>query len=195
MYYKVKVSDRIRVPPSLFGEDLMTAIVKQIKEKYEGMIDKDLGVVIDVSEVHDVGEGVVIPGDGASYFETCFDLIVFRPEMQEVIEGKIKDIADFGVFMGIGPIEGMIHISQTMDDFVNFSKDKVLAGKESKHVLKVNDKCRARIIAVSFKDIQNPKIGMTMRQSYLGKLEWIDEEVAKADSGDEKSKTQKKAKQ
>ena len=55
--------------------------------------------------------------------------------------GKIKDIADFGAFINIGPIEGMIHISQTMDDFVSFSKDKTLAGKESKKVLKVNDLC------------------------------------------------------
>jgi len=46
----------------------------------------------------------------------------------------------------------MIHVSQTMDDFVSFSKEKTLAGKESKKTLKINDICRARIIAVSFKD-------------------------------------------
>ena len=44
--------------------------------------------------------------------------------------GKIRDIAEFGAFINLGPIEGMIHVSQTMDDFVSFSKDKTLAGKE-----------------------------------------------------------------
>ena len=96
--------------------------------------------------------------------------------MQEVVLGKIKDIADFGAFINLGPIEGMIHISQTMDDFVSFSKDKVLTGKESRRSLKVNDLCRARIIAVSFKDPSNPKLGLTMRQPDLGKLEWVEEE-------------------
>ena len=81
--------------------------------------------------------------------------------------------------MNIGPIEGMIHISQTMDDFVSFSKDKVLVGKENKRTLKVGDKCKARIIAVSFKDLSNPKLGLTMRQPYLGKTEWVDEENEK----------------
>ena len=71
----------------------------------------------------------------------------------------------------------MIHISQTMDDFVSFSKDKTLSGKETKRVLKVGDVCRARIIAVSFKDVLNPKLGLTMRQQGLGRLDWLKEEA------------------
>ena len=43
-------------------------------------------------------------------------------------------------FVELGPIEGMVHVSQTMDDFVSFSKDKVLSGKETKRSLKVSDK-------------------------------------------------------
>ncbi|MEK6828278.1 MAG: DNA-directed RNA polymerase, partial [Nanoarchaeota archaeon] len=122
-----------------------------------------------------------IPGDGAAYYDVSFELLTFKPEMQEVVLGKIKDIAEFGAFINIGPIDGMIHISQTMDDFVSFSKDKTLAGKETKRTLKVNDLCRARIIAVSFKDILNPKLGLTMRQQGLGRLEWIKEELEEKD--------------
>ncbi|MBI4449372.1 DNA-directed RNA polymerase, partial [Candidatus Woesearchaeota archaeon] len=66
---------------------------------------------------------------------------------------------------------------QTMDDFVSFSKEKVLVGKESSRVLKVGDRCRAKMIAVSYKDPSNPKLGLTMRQPRLGKLEWLDESV------------------
>ena len=97
-----------------------------------------------------------------------------------MVLGKVKDIADFGAFMTIGPAEGMIHISQTMDDFVSFAKDKTLQGKESKKVLKVDDTCRARIIAVSYKQLSNPKIGLTMRQEYLGRLDWINEQKEEA---------------
>ena len=86
-------------------------------------------------------------------------------------------MADFGAFITMGPIDGMIHISQTMDDYVSFSKDKVLLGKESKKNLKVGDKCRARIIAVSYKDATNPKFGLTMRQKGLGRLDWIPDDL------------------
>ena len=69
----------------------------------------------------------------------------------------------------------MIHISQTMDDFVSFSKSNTLTGKESKRSLKIGDSCKARIIAVSYKDLSNPKIGLTMRQPGLGKDDWAKE--------------------
>ena len=190
MFYKVEVQDHIRVSPRFFTFNVEEAVLKAVKQKYDGMIDPALGVVIDVATVKQIGEGVVIPGDGASYFETTFELLVFQPELQEVLAGRIKDIADFGAFITLGPIDGMIHISQTMDDFVTFSKDKTLSGRDSKRSLKVNDTCRARVIAVSFKDVTNPKIGLTMRQPGLGKIEWIaaEEQPAPAAEKTEKGK-------
>jgi DNA-directed RNA polymerase subunit E' len=182
MFYKAQVKDHIRVPPKMFDIPMEEAVLKRIKQKYTGYIDKDLGIIIDASKVDDIKEGVIIAGDGAPYYETVFELLTFKPEIQEVVFGKIKDIADFGAFINIGPIDGMIHISQTMDDFVSFSKEKSLSGKETKRSLKVGDRCRARIIAVSFKELTNPKLGLTMRQIGLGKLEWIAEDHKKEES-------------
>lgn len=177
MFYRTQIKDHIRVPPELFDVKIEEAIITRIKKKYDGYIDKDLGIVIDVSSIDSIGEGTIIPGDGAPYYETTFKLLAFKPELKEVLVGKIRDIADFGAFISLGPIEGMIHVSQTMDDFVSFSKEKTLTGKESKRTLKVGDSCRARIIAASFKDIANPKLGLTMRQEGLGKLEWLEEDA------------------
>jgi DNA-directed RNA polymerase subunit E' len=179
MFYKLKLQDYVRVPPNLFGIDIQDAITQRLKNKYEGFISKDLGLVIDISKIEEIKDGVIIPGDGASYYDTVFEVLSFKPELQEIVLGKIRDIADFGAFISLGPIDGMIHISQSMDDFVSFSKDKVLLGKESKRSLKVNDECRARIIAISFKDLTNPKLGLTMRQPFLGRLDWIEEDMKK----------------
>lgn len=190
MFYRTEIRDHIRVPPELFDLPAEQAIIKRVKKDYEGYISKDFGIVIDVDQVKSIKEGIIIPGDGAAYYETVFDLLTFKPEMQEVVLGKIKDIADFGAFMSIGPIEGMIHISQTMDDFVSFAKDKVLTGKDTKRALKVGDRCRARIIAVSYKDVTNPKLGMTMRQGGLGKLEWTEEKLVKEEAETEKKKAE-----
>jgi len=176
MYYTIKIEDFIRIPPSSFGLDIKDAVTKQIQEKYDGYISKELGIIIDVSNIENIERGIIIAGDGASYNKVTFDLLSFKPELQEVVLGRVKDIADFGAFLSIGPIDGMIHISQTMDDFVSFAKDKVLTGKDSKRLLKVGDPCRARIIAISYKDPNNPKFGLTMRQHGLGKVDWIDDE-------------------
>lgn len=179
MYYEEKIKDHIRVPPDHFHLSKEDAILKRIKKDYEGYISKDLGIVIDVGRIEKIHEGFIVPGDGAAYYETVFTLMVFKPEQHEVVVGKIKDITDFGAFIQLGACDGMIHVSQTMDDFVTFSKDKALLGRESKRTLKVGDKCRARIIAISYKDINNPKIGLTMRQLGLGKLDWVEEDSQK----------------
>jgi DNA-directed RNA polymerase subunit E' len=176
MFYKLKLKDHIRVPPKLFGESVEKSVTTAIKKTYNNFISKDLGIIIDVLKIDKIYDGTIIAGDGAAYYETEFELLSFKPELHEVLMGRVRDITDFGVFMSIGPIDGMIHISQAMDDFVSFSKDKVLSGKESKRSLKVGDICKSKVIAVSFKDPANPKIGLTMRQPTLGRLDWIKEE-------------------
>ena len=179
MFYRIKVKDFIRIAPDKFDMDLKEAMIIEIKSKYEGHISEEIGIVIDVLGVDEIQDGTIIPGDGATFYQTEFSLITFIPEMQEVILGSIKDIADFGAFINMGPREGMIHISQTMNDFVSFNKEKTLLGKETKRVLKVGDICKARIISISYKDVSDPKIGLTMRQEYLGKDEWNKEEKPK----------------
>lgn len=175
MFYQVKVKDYIRVPPKMFNLSRAEAVLANVKSSYENFISKDLGFVLNVIGVGQVKEGVIVPGDGAAYYDSEFDLLTFKPEMNELVFAKIRDVTDFGAFMELGGVEGMAHISQSMDDFVSFSKDKVLQGKKTGLSLKVGDNCRARIIAVSYKDMNNPKIGLSMRQEGLGKLEWLDQ--------------------
>lgn len=176
MFYKVKTKDYIRVPPNMFGLNKKESVLTNVKATYENYTSKELGFVINVIDVGDIKEGVIVAGDGAAYYETEFQLLTFRPDLNELIYAKVRDITDFGAFMDLGGAEGMVHISQSMDDFVSFSKDKVLQGKKSNQSLKVNDNCQARIIAISYKDLNNPKIGLTMRQEGLGKIEWLEQQ-------------------
>ena len=186
MFYEIRAKTHVRVPPVMLKEDINTAVLNRLNETFEGYINLDVGFTVLVTEIVNISDGVIIPGDGAPYYETEFKMITFLPEMQEVVVGKITDITNFGAFISIGPVDGMIHVSQTMDDFISFSKTKVLSGKESKKSLKVGDKCRARIIAVSYKDITSPKIGLTMRQPSLGNIKWTSEIKAKKESKESK---------
>ena len=83
--------------------------------------------------------------------------------------------------MQIGPGQGMIHISQTMEDYVSLSKTGSLSGKASKRNLSKEDECLARIVAISFKSGEM-KIGLTMRQPGLGKLDWLKDDKKKKEN-------------
>lgn len=178
MFYLADVEDYIRVEPRHFGLATKDAVEKQLNESYVDNVTKDLGMVITVLGVDNVGDGVIIPGDGATYYKSRFRVLTWKPELHELVFGTVEEITNFGAFMSLGPMRGMIHISQTMDDYVSLSKTGTLTGKASKRTLAVGDKCAARIVAISYK-MGEPKIGLTMRQPGLGKSEWVEEKKRK----------------
>lgn len=180
MFYLAEIEDYVRVEPKLFGLATIDAVRQQLKETYADYISKDMGKVVEVVDVLEVGKGIIIPGDGAAYYKSKFKLLIWKPEMQELVYGIISEITNFGAFINMGVMQGMIHISQTMDDYVSFSKSNILVGKSGKRSLRKNDACLARIVAISFKG-DEPKIGLTMRQPGLGKLEWIKDDKRKTE--------------
>jgi len=186
MFYIVDVEDYVRVEPRLFGLKTSDAVAKQLQEIYANYHDKEIGEVIGIVSVLEVGDGIIIPGDGAAYYNSRFKLLVWKPELQELVYGIIDEITNFGAFINLGVMKGMIHISQTMDDYVSFSTTSTLLGKDSKRVLKKKDICLARVVAISYK-ADAPKIGLTMRQPGLGKLDWIVEEKKKSKAAVKKS--------
>ena len=173
----VTIRDTVRVPPNRFGDPLEDAVFDILCESYEGLTDRDLGTILAIVEVKEIGVGKVIMGDGASYHEVVFDALVYKPELNEVVMGEVVEIVSFGGFVRLGPLDGLVHVSQVMDDFVTHDeKSATLHGKQSKRVLKEGDRVRARIVTVSTKREVRGKIGLTMRQPGLGKPEWIKEE-------------------
>ena len=137
--------------------------------------------------------GKIIPGDGAAFHKVNFSLLTFYPKIQEVVEGEIVEIADFGAFVRIGPIDALLHVSQLLDDFISYDeKQGVLLGKETRRKLMSGDQVRVRITAVSLgKGGSSGKIGVTARQPFLGKLEWIEYDTRKTEEAAEKKPQQK----
>jgi DNA-directed RNA polymerase subunit E' len=184
------MEDTIRIPPETFGNPLDTVGYQQVKAKYEGVVDETLGYVIAALNVKVSPVGKIIPGDGATYHKVNFSLLTFYPMLQEVTEGEVVEIADFGAFVRIGPVDALLHVSQLMDDFISYDeKQGVLLGKETKRKLTTGDKVRVRITAVSLgRAGSSAKIGVTARQPFLGKLEWIEEDLKSMKEAAEKKK-------
>lgn len=156
-------------------------------------MDEEFGYVIAVTDVKVSPTGKIIPGDGAAYHKVTFSLLTFYPKLQEIVEGEVVEIADFGAFVRIGPIDALLHVSQLMDDFISYDeKQGVLLGKETKRKLINGDQVRVRITAVSLgRAGSSGKIGVTARQPFLGKLEWIEADSQKKTEPTEKKPAEK----
>ncbi|MGP3666814.1 MAG: DNA-directed RNA polymerase [Candidatus Bathyarchaeota archaeon] len=181
MFELVKCQDVVRIPPGKFNHELKAVALEELSKKYEGMLNAELGYIIAILDVNVSPSGKILPGDGATYHQAEFTLLTYKPELQEVVEGEVIEIGDFGSFVRIGPVEALLHVSQILDDYIVFDAKKgVLLGKETQRKLSTGDKVRVRITAVSMgKGGSSGKIGVTMRQPFLGKLEWIEEDLKK----------------
>lgn len=192
----VKVEDTIRILPERFGEDLDEVVREIVQKSFEGTMRKDHGIIIAANNIEPVGDGIIIHGDGAMYQKVAFDALMFKPELQEVVDGIICEIVEFGAFCHIGPIDALIHMSQIMNDYVEVdAENEIITGKEKKMTLKTGDPIRARIVAVSMNELsaRESKIGLTMRQPALGAHEWL-KEPKKEEKGKEEEKDKKKKK-
>jgi len=181
LFKLINMEDTIRIPPETFGKPLDAVGYQQVKARYEGVVDEVLGYVIAVLNAKVSPVGKIIPGDGATYHKVNFSLLTFYPLLQEIIEGEVVEIADFGAFVRIGPVDALLHVSQLMDDFITYDeKQGILMGKETGRKLATGDRVRVRITAVSLARAGgSAKIGVTARQPFLGKLEWIEEDLRK----------------
>ncbi|GBC69991.1 Ribonuclease R [archaeon HR01] len=181
MFVIVEVEEVVGISPKDFGKDLGPVVLSNLKRQYEGSVDEELGYVSLVLEARVDPVGKLMPRDGSTYHRCTFRLLSYFPEPQEVVPGEVVEITDFGCFVRVGPVDGLLHISQITDDFISYDeKNNMLVGRKTGRKLTVGDDVRARVVAVSLSAGGAGKIGLTTRQPYLGKLEWIEEEKAKA---------------
>lgn len=179
MYEIVTMKESVRVPPKFLEESATESVKKALQEAVEGTLDRDRGVVLCVTDIREISDGNIIAGDGAVYYDTVFAALVYRPELHEVIDGEVIEVVEFGAFVRMGPLDGLVHVSQAADEFMSFSKEGVLSGKSGSRTIKLGDKVRARIVTLSLKSAASSKIGLTMKQPGLGKFEWLEDERKK----------------
>ncbi|MEO2154876.1 MAG: DNA-directed RNA polymerase [Nanoarchaeota archaeon] len=169
MFYRITLKDYIKLEPKYMKEKVLEHLKEELENLYEGLIDKKIGIIVAVLGIKEVKQSVFVPEDGYFYFETIFDVLVYRPEVNELTYGIVSSTTTFGVFINIGVIDALVHLSQIGDKKFVFQDNK-LVSEDGKEVIKKGDKVKGRIIAVSYKE-EIPKVALTLRQPTLGKIE------------------------
>ena len=188
MYYLHTRNDMVRIPPDRLDEDIEKVTMELAHQAFEGRMGPDQKLVVLITNLELTGDSRVVHGDGAVYQPVRMDMLLFDIKVQEVVEGVVDQITEYGAFVRFGPLDGLLHVSQVQDDHINTDVgNQRLVGKETKRELRVGDKVRARRVTISINEIspRESKIGLTMRQPGLGKHEWIAEDQNKAAAGGE----------
>ncbi|MEZ0289725.1 MAG: DNA-directed RNA polymerase [Sulfolobales archaeon] len=176
MFRVYEVQDFVKIPPYRYGEDLKKIVEEILREEYESKFFKDLGLVLMIYDVEVDELGLVIPGEGSTYHEVKFKMLTYVPLVNEVVEGRVRDVRNIGLFVDIGPITALVHISQVMDDKAMYDElTKRIVSEDGKRFIGVGDMIRGRITSVSMTPGREGelRVAMTLRQSGLGKIEKV----------------------
>ncbi len=175
MYYISQITDTLRVPPNRFDEELKSILLELARDNLEERVFPELGSIVAVLEAEEVGKGKLIPQDGGAFYPCKFKVLCYKPERNEIVEGRVVDVVDFGIFIQVSTIECLCHRSQMGDDFFQYKQsDQAMIGRDSGKRVSIGDTYRGKVAVVGMQKA-NIRVGITSRQAGLGKLEWIEE--------------------
>lgn len=176
MFSEYVLHEWVGVRPELaFTGDVESAVLQSLREELEGQIDETVGIIILVSGVEIEGDGILLPNDPKIYFPVKYRILAFEPILKEVDKGIVRETREFGLFVNLGPTDGLVHRNQIMDDDVEYIQEaRIFKGQETNRTVGVGDAVRVRVTQVSriSKRLAALRIALTMRQPYLGKEEW-----------------------
>ncbi|KAL7566420.1 hypothetical protein ACA910_000902 [Epithemia clementina (nom. ined.)] len=104
MFIVHTVHDTILIQPSNLGQSTVQAIFYEIDQRYPNRILMDVGLVIARygDTLEHVSHGVCVAGQGGAHHFCSFQLIVFRPFVEEVCLGRIHRSTNEGIYVTLG---------------------------------------------------------------------------------------------
>ena len=127
--------------------------------------------MVAVYNIRGISDGAIYAGDPATHHNVSFDLLAYMPYPEEIIAGEVTELVEFGVFIRIGRMEGLVHVSQVTNEFLTFDKKQpAFVSRKSGRSLKRGDIVFAKISTVSMKNtVKDSKIALTMRPTALAR--------------------------
>lgn len=102
MFQLASLSDSVKVEPNALGKDFQQAITDELNTKYSNKIVHDLGLCICLYDLAHFEDPIVFPGEGAIFTRVEFRLMIFRPFIGEVLQGKVQSCDEDGIRISVG---------------------------------------------------------------------------------------------
>jgi DNA-directed RNA polymerase III subunit RPC8 len=68
-----------------------------INRKYANRVLPQVGLCISLYNILKASEGMILHQDGCFFHKVIFQMVVFRPQLAEVIEARVKTCSDQGL--------------------------------------------------------------------------------------------------
>jgi len=103
MFVLALLADTIRIPPHLLAKPTVLSVQSEIERRYPNKIIIDVGLIIcPYGPALEIGDGILVPGDGGAHHQVLFQVVVFKPFVDEVLIGIVTESKEEGVMVSVG---------------------------------------------------------------------------------------------
>ncbi|OUC46835.1 putative DNA-directed RNA polymerase [Trichinella nativa] len=160
MFKLCKFRQIIRIPPHRFGEDVVKYLEIKIGEMFINKVILNYGLCICVHSIEEIGDSITLPGDGGAHTEVTWNMIVFHPNIGEVLKGEISKCDSTGVSVTMTFFEDIFIPKEYLPQPSKFLQNEQIWSWQyevddgfAELFLEPGSKVRFRVIDEVFKDI------------------------------------------
>ncbi len=168
MYVVVSFEDKIAVQPDKFGREQADVLVDEIEHKYCNKVVLGVGLCVIFYDFVEVGVPHIYPGEGSTHQLVKFRMVVFRPDDEEILYGRISSCDERGVSISMHFFDNVrvererlpspVSYSESMREYTwHYCED---GSKQIDYKMGVGDQVRFKVLNCIFP----PLIKGTMRE-------------------------------
>lgn len=116
MFFHITLERKMQLHPRHFGPQLRDKLVAKVIQDVEGTCSGRHGFVVAVTNVADIGKGLIRDGTGYVTFPVKYDCVVFRPFKGEILESVVTMVNKMGFFAEAGPVQIFVSNHLIPDD-------------------------------------------------------------------------------
>jgi DNA-directed RNA polymerase III subunit RPC8 len=160
MFLLSTLEDTIRVPASQLGLPIEEVLTDILNSRLANKVVHNVGLIICMKDVLDVGESYLQSGDGAIYTKCTFRMVVFRPQIGEVLCGTLRSSSKEGLIISLGFFDSVLVPPQYLNEPSKFDEtDQTWTwnytdeGKTHVLRLEIGETIRFRVHSEEFNDV------------------------------------------
>lgn len=178
MFVLSTFQDTIRVPASQLGKPIEDELTDILNARLANKVVHNVGLVICLKDIIDVGESHLHDGDGAIFTKCTFRMIVFRPQIGEVVCGTLRSSSREGLKVSLDFFDCIEIPPKLLNETSRFDESDQTwtwyyddEGKTHSLKLEIGEKIRFRVYGEEFVDIPNtPKQANANAYTIIGSI-------------------------
>lgn len=122
MFILKKIRNIIKSDPKYLGQPIEQVLAKEINRQVANKVVLNVGLVICLHDIVEIGESFIFCGDGSIHTRCVYRIIVFRPQIGEILVGSLRSSSKEGLIISLVFFDSIVIPPHQLNEPSNFNE-------------------------------------------------------------------------